>query len=180
LDSNIDKKLNIDLNIYNSLNVDVPYLTKYNIINSLMKNLYINSEYSFVLQASNINFNFYRMISYQEPIIIRDKHDYQRYDQIFEKIKDGLNLYRENYRDGLAAPEVLTIIIKKINESNKFKSPKLFIKNNNNNINLSSQIKEISKIKINFNSEYLPLELKYYGHYLNGKIREDTIKDLFN
>ena len=140
-------------------------------INELMNSLTVNTSYSLLVKFGFEGNKLFYMSGPQIGIVLRDSHDINYYNNIFQIIEDRLEDIIVNY-SLKSYPNNISLIIRVL-------TPLPDLIKNVKSLSLNKNIKKTEVNKL-FNSRYLPLTIKrsHFGNLLEGGVKNKFIQKL--
>ena len=140
-------------------------------INELMNSLTVNTSYSLLVKFGFEGNKLFYMSGPQIGIVLRDSHDINYYNNIFQIIEDRLEDIIVNY-SLKSYPNNISLIIRVL-------TPLPDLIKNVKSLSLNKNIKKTEVNKL-FNSRYLPLTIKRsnFGNLLEGGVKNKFIQKL--
>ena len=144
-------------------------------INTIIKNVKLNTTYSMLLKVSFDKFSTFKMAGYQIGIVIGTEHNLDYYKDVYNVIINRIDIITEQYQfiGNIEYLEINLFVIKP-NE--------LLILKNIDNLSIKTDIIKEKEIKLKFNENLFPLTIdeSFYGNNIIGTERESYIQFIEN
>lgn len=162
-------------NMFKHIIIPLEFFTLKTFNDKLMLNLQIDNTYSILVKFGFLGNSLFYMSGSQIGIKISSFHNLKYYSQIFKIIESRIEDIIGKYNIE-SLPDSIIILYKPITISNV----KLLNTNSINSLPLNRNQIEISKLKKNFNSKYLPLTINNnkFGYLIESDLKNNYIKTL--